>query len=107
MRKFSLTEVVRAGRVAENVSEDGAVLRYRPDQQVLGKAAIVEVAWPNEARDGLLGLVEVVPDASGELLVSDAEVPNSFSIGGRFRLPLIPDTGWTHEKGCDCGACQD
>ena len=48
MRKFSLTEVVRAGRVAENVSEDGAVLRYRPDQQVLERPQ--SSRWPGRTR---------------------------------------------------------
>ncbi len=49
MRKFSLSEVVRAGRTAETVSPDGVVLRYRPEQQVLGMAAIVGVTWPDAA----------------------------------------------------------
>ena len=66
-------KVVRAGRAAETVSSDGAVLRYRPEQQVLGMAAIVEVTWADEARGGRFGLVEVIPDASGELLVQAAE----------------------------------
>ena len=108
MRQFSLSEVVRAGRSAETVSPEGAVLHYRPEQQVLGMAAIVEVTWADEARGGRFGLVEVIPDASGELLVQVANVPsNSFSMSEKFRLPSVPAAGWTHEKDCDCGACPD
>lgn len=107
MRTFSLSEVVRAGRVAENVSEDGALLRYRPEQQVLGRAAIVEVTWPAEAGEGSLGLVEVVPDQSGELLVQAANTPAGIlQMSEKFRLPVVRSVGWSHEKGCDCGACE-
>lgn len=107
MRVFSLSEVVRAGRVAENVGEDGALLCYRPEQQVLGRAVIVEVTWRDDPPGGLFGLVEVAPDASDELLMMPANVPNnSVPMGENFRLPLVPVAGWTHEKDCNCGACQ-
>ena len=67
------------------------MLCYRPEQQVLGMAAIVEVTWADEARGGRFGLVEVIPDASGELLVQAANVPsNSFSMSEKLRLPLMP-----------------
>jgi hypothetical protein len=108
MRTFSLSEVVRAGRVAQNVSDDGAVLRYSPDQQVLGRGAIIEVRWPDDTRGGPFGLVEVMPDEWGELVAQPANVPNdSVSIDETFRLPLVPVVGWSHEQGCDCGACAD
>lgn len=108
MRKFSLSEIVRAGRSAENVSLDGAVLRYVPEQQVLGMAAIIEVTWPHDARSERFGLVEVIPDESGELLVRPASVPNTvFLMGEKLRLPLIPAVGWIHGKDCDCGVCRD
>jgi hypothetical protein len=107
MRVFSLSEVVRAGRVAENVGEDGAGLCYRPEQQILGRAVIVEVTWRDGPPGGISGLVEVAPDASGELVVLPANVPNnSVPTGEKFRLPLVPVAGWTHEKDCNCRACQ-
>lgn len=108
MRQFSLVEVVRAGRIAENVSPDGAVLHYRPEQQVLGMAVIVEVTWPDTLQDKRFGLVEVIPDESGELLVRAANVPsNILSLSENVRLPLIPEVGWRHEENCNCGDCQN
>jgi hypothetical protein len=108
MRTFTLTEVISASRVAENVSTDGAALRFRPDQQILGRPVIIEVAWPGDAPGGSFGLVEVAPDVSGELLVARAEVPDDISSSSAsMRLPLIPTDGWRHEAGCACHDCRD
>jgi hypothetical protein len=52
--------------------------------------------------------VEVIRDASGELLVQPTNVLNNgFSMSEKVRLPSVPAVGWAHEKNCDCGACQD
>ena len=106
MRKLSLGEVVKAGRLAESVSRDGATLHYRPEQQVLGRALIIEVTWPTGA-EGSFGHVEVVPDLSGEHLVQPAEIADdTLPAEGQFRLPQVPDSGWTHQQDCDCRHCR-
>lgn len=106
MRKLSLGEVVRAGRLAESVSRDGATLHCRPEQQVLGRALIIEVTWPTGAEVSF-GHVEVVPDSSGEHLVQPAHIADdSLPAECQFRLPQVPDSDWARQQGCDCSHCR-
>ena len=107
VRTFSLGQLVRTRRVGENESDDGALLRYRPDQQLIGKAAIVEVIWPGGGQGSSCALVEVVPDQFGDLLVRAANVAEAALLDeAPFRLPFVPADGWRHEKGCDCTDCR-
>jgi hypothetical protein len=47
MRRFTLTEVIKTRPAAQNTDPGGAALRCSPERQVLGRAAIIEVSWPD------------------------------------------------------------
>lgn len=107
MRTFSLGEIIRAGCLGEAESADGAKLRYRPDQQRIGRAPILEVTWPADAQGARFGLVEVAPDGFGELFVQPALLADGALLDqAPLRLPVVPVDGWHHETGCNCRYCQ-
>ena len=104
---FTLGEAVRAQRLALNTSPEGAELCYRPDRQILGRAAIVEVFWPAGAPGARAGSVEVSPDGEGGLSVAPAELADLLlGESEPLSLPTVPVTGWRHEPGCTCGPCR-
>jgi hypothetical protein len=105
VRTFSLGEVIRAQRVGMITSPEGAQLCYRPEHQILGRAAIIEVAWPAPGGGLRSGALEVSPDGEGGLLVAPAEVADDISSDDEMPLPTVPVSGWRHEPGCTCGAC--
>ncbi len=107
MPTMSLGEVVRGGRLAEVVSEEGFTLRYRPELQRLGHGTIIEVDWPGAEGAGRLGLLEVTPDGWGGLSAHEANVPDDEpQSGARLRLPDVPTEGWRHVPDCDCQLCR-
>ena len=106
-RTFRLSEVVRAGRLAEATSEGGARLRSRPDLQRLGHGALIEVRWQDGEGEPSFDLVEVAPDSWGGLEVKEANILHTeFVVCAAFRVPDVPTEGWRHTAGCDCPDCR-